>query len=64
MGLPVILVINTRGQGASVSALAQGFVNHRAGVDVAGVIFTAGVSPAWRREGTVKPTCNGCAPAV
>ncbi len=39
-GLPVILVINTRGQGASVSALAQGFANPRAGVDVAGVIFT------------------------
>jgi cobyrinic acid a,c-diamide synthase len=39
-GLPVILVINTRGQGASVAALAQGFVKHRPDVDVAGVIFT------------------------
>jgi cobyrinic acid a,c-diamide synthase len=39
-GLPVILVINVRGQGASVAALAQGFANHRADIDVAGVIFT------------------------
>ncbi len=38
--LPVILVINARGQGASVAALAQGFINHRADVNVAGVIFT------------------------
>ncbi len=38
--LPVILVINVRGQGASVAALAQGFANHRADIDVAGVIFT------------------------
>jgi cobyrinic acid a,c-diamide synthase len=39
-GLPVILVINTKGQGASVAALAQGFANHRAEINVAGVIFT------------------------
>ena len=38
--LPVVLVINTKGQGASVAALAQGFANFRADVAVAGVIFT------------------------
>ncbi|MDP6874531.1 MAG: cobyrinate a,c-diamide synthase [Alphaproteobacteria bacterium] len=38
--LPVVLVINTKGQGASVAALAQGFAQHRREVNLAGVIFT------------------------
>jgi cobyrinic acid a,c-diamide synthase len=38
--LPIILVINARGQGASVAALAQGFANHRSDVTVAGLVFT------------------------
>ena len=38
--LPVILVINAKGQGASAAALAQGFANYRTDVNVAGVIFT------------------------
>ena len=37
--LPVVLVIDVRGQGASVAALAQGFASHRADVEVAAVIF-------------------------
>lgn len=44
--LPVVLVISARGQGASVAALAQGFINHRTGVTVAGVIFTHVGRPA------------------
>jgi cobyrinic acid a,c-diamide synthase len=48
-GLPVILVINTKGQGASVAALAQGFANFRADVNVAGVIFTQVGSPRHRK---------------
>ncbi len=48
-GLPVILVINTKGQGASVAALAQGFVNYRTDVNVAGVIFTQVGSPRHRK---------------
>ena len=47
--LPVVLVINTKGQGASVAALAQGFANHRADVNVAGVIFTQVGSPRHRK---------------
>ncbi|MBT4890595.1 MAG: cobyrinate a,c-diamide synthase [Rhodospirillales bacterium] len=40
LNLPVVMVINAKGQGASVAALAQGFINHRKDVHVAGVIFT------------------------
>ena len=39
LGFPVVLVVDTRGQGASVAALAEGFVNHRPEVAVAGVIL-------------------------
>ena len=46
--LPVILAINTKGQGASVAALAQGFANFRGDVNVAGVIFTQVGSPRHR----------------
>ncbi len=38
-GWPVVLVVNARGQGASVGALLRGFAEMRADVDVAGVIF-------------------------
>jgi cobyrinic acid a,c-diamide synthase len=43
--LPVILVIDVRGQGASVAALAQGFAGHRADVEVAAVIFNHVANP-------------------
>ncbi|HXP75377.1 MAG TPA: cobyrinate a,c-diamide synthase [Stellaceae bacterium] len=39
LGWPVVLVVDAAGQGASVAALLEGFVRHRAGVRVAGVIF-------------------------
>ena len=35
----MVLVVDVRGQGASVAALAEGFVNHRHDVAVAGVIL-------------------------
>jgi cobyrinic acid a,c-diamide synthase len=47
--LPVVLVISTKGQGASVAAVAQGFANFRADVNVAGVIFTQVASPRHRK---------------
>lgn len=37
--LPVVLVVDVRGQGASVAALVEGFANHRADVQVAAVIL-------------------------
>ncbi len=38
-GWPVVLAIDARRQGASVAALAEGFANHRADVEVCGVIL-------------------------
>ena len=39
LGLPVVLVVDARGQGQSVAALVAGFAGHRAGCPVAGVVF-------------------------
>jgi cobyrinic acid a,c-diamide synthase len=38
-GWPVVLVVDVRGQGASVAALLRGFVGHRPGAAPAAVIF-------------------------
>ena len=38
-GWPVVLVVDARGQGASVAALLRGFAGHRPEVPIAGVIF-------------------------
>ncbi len=38
-GWPVVLVVDARGQGASVAALLRGFADHRKGLPLAGVIF-------------------------
>jgi cobyrinic acid a,c-diamide synthase len=38
-GWPVVLVVDARGQGASIAALLRGFASHRPGVPLAGVVF-------------------------
>ena len=38
-GWPVVLVVDVRGQGASVAALLRGFAGHRRDVELAGVIL-------------------------
>lgn len=38
-GLPIVFVVDAKGQGASVAALLQGFNRFRPGVTLAGVIF-------------------------
>jgi cobyrinic acid a,c-diamide synthase len=38
-GWPIIMVVDARGQGASVAALLRGFAGHRPDVSIAGVIF-------------------------
>ena len=55
-GWPVILVVDGRGQAASAGALVRGFANHRAGVDVAGVIFNrvGGAAHAAMLRGAVE----------
>ena len=49
LGLPVVLVVDARGQGASVAALAEGFANHRPDVAVAGVILNRIASAAHEK---------------
>ena len=49
LGLPVLLVVDARGQGASVAALAEGFVGHRQDVEVAGVILNRVAGAAHER---------------
>ena len=49
LGLPVVLVVDARGQGASVAALAEGFAGHRTDVTVAGVILNRVASAAHER---------------
>lgn len=39
LGLPVVLVVDASGMGASAAALALGFIRHREDVDVAAVLF-------------------------
>ena len=38
-GWPVVLVVDARGQGASVAALLHGFASHQPSVPLSGVIF-------------------------
>jgi cobyrinic acid a,c-diamide synthase len=45
-GWPVVLVVDVRGQAASVAALLRGFASHRADVPVVGVIFNRVGGPA------------------
>ena len=49
LGLPVVLVVDARGQGASVAALAEGFAGHRPDVTVAGVILNRVAGAAHER---------------
>jgi len=68
-GWPVVLVVDVRGQGASVAALLQGFARHRADVTLAGVILNrvgsdrhAGIlTDAIRDSGLNRPVL-GCLP--
>jgi cobyrinic acid a,c-diamide synthase len=39
LDLPVVLVVDARGMGASAAALVEGFIRHRDDVDVAGVLL-------------------------
>jgi cobyrinic acid a,c-diamide synthase len=47
-GWPVVLVVDARGQGASVAALLRGFARHRPELPLAGVIFNRVASERHR----------------
>jgi cobyrinic acid a,c-diamide synthase len=67
--LPVILVVDARGMGASAAALVEGFTRHRDDVEVAGVIFNRVASE--RHAAELRRACDdrfaqpvlGCLPA-
>jgi cobyrinic acid a,c-diamide synthase len=54
--LPVILVVDARGMGASVAALVEGFTRHRDDVEVAGVIFNRVASE--RHAAVLRRACD------
>ena len=47
-GWPVVLVVDVRGQGASVAAVLRGFIGHRPDISIAGVIFNRVASERHR----------------
>jgi cobyrinic acid a,c-diamide synthase len=47
-GWPVVLVVDAKGQGASVAALAAGFVHHDPGVAIVGIVFNRVAGPRHR----------------
>lgn len=61
-GWPILLLVDVRGQAASVAALIQGFARHRTDVPVAGVIFNRVNSPAHRSM--IERTCAAALPGL
>ena len=68
-GWPVVLVVDVRGQGASVAALLRGFLNHQRGVRFGGVILNRVGGPGHREileqaihEGRLGVSVLGCLP--
>lgn len=61
-GWPVLLLVDVRGQAASVAALIQGFLRHRPDVPVAGVIFNRVNSPAHRAM--IERACAAALPGL
>lgn len=62
LDLPVVLVVDVKGQGASVAALLQGFRDHRPEVRLAGVIFNRVGSDNHRAILTA--ACEGIVPVL
>lgn len=61
-GWPVVLVVDVRGQAASVGALIAGFLRHRGDVRIAGVIFNRVGSQ--RHQATLRAAVAAAAPEV
>ena len=67
LGWPVVLVVDAKGQGSSVTALVEGFLNYRADIEISGVIFNRVGSDNHERIlkealSHTKLTCIGCIP--
>lgn len=57
-GWPIVLVIDARGQGASIAAVLRGFIGHRSDITIAGVIFNRVASERHRELITAAVTRN------
>lgn len=62
LGLPVVLVIDVKGQGASVAALIRGFRDHRSDIAIAGVILNRVGSETHRT--ILRKACEGLVPVI
>ena len=67
LGLPVVLVVDARRQGASIAALVRGFRDHDPSVTIAGIIANRVGSPKHERLirsalDTIGVACFGCIP--
>jgi len=62
LGLPVILVVDVKGQGASAAAVIRGFRDHRSDITIAGVILNRVGSENHRA--ILRKACEGLLPVV
>ena len=67
LNLPIVLVVDAKGQGSSISAIIQGFKEFRDGIVLAGVIFNRVSSKNHERIlrqslGQIDVICLGCIP--
>ncbi|MDA0219213.1 MAG: cobyrinate a,c-diamide synthase [Proteobacteria bacterium] len=62
LGLPVILVIDVKGQGASVAAVVRGFRDHRSDITIAGVILNR--VGGENHRAILRKACEGLVPVV
>ena len=56
LDLPVLLVVDVRGMGASVAALVEGFTHHRDDVEIAGILLNRVASAA--HEALLRRACD------
>ena len=64
--LPVVLVVDVRGMGASAAALIEGFTHHRDDVEIAGILLNRVASPehaALLRRACDDRSLSRCSPA-
>jgi len=62
LSLPIVLVVDVKGQAASAAAVIEGFVGHRRDIEIAGVIFNRVGGAGHRR--TLTAACAGLGPAL
>ena len=62
LGLPIVLVLDVRAQGASAAAVVHGFCSFRSDIEVAGIILNRVGSPA--HEATLRAACSDLGPLL